>query len=260
MVRAIFFDIDGTLISGKSMKCPDSTKVALEKLREKGIHLFVATGRHVLEIEEEKLIEGLYFDAYITLNGQYCFNEKELIHDNAIHKDDIKNIIQQIDSEPYPCMFLEKDQMYINMVNQEVIEAQKAIHTAIPPIMDIKRALENPIYQIVAYVDPLKAETYPLSVLNYSRSTRWNPFAIDIVPRNGSKRDGIQSILEYYQIPVEETMAFGDGENDIEMLEYVALGVAMGNAGEKVKNAADYITDDVDHDGLLRALEYFHIL
>lgn len=55
-------------------------------------------------------------------------------------------------------------------------------------------------------------------------------------------------------------MSFGDGENDIEMLEYVALGVAMGNAGEKVKKAADCITDDVDSDGILHALQHFHLI
>lgn len=260
MVRAIFFDIDGTLVSGKSKTYTESTKLALEKLHKKGIHLFVATGRHVLEIEEEHLIDGLYFDGYITLNGQYCFNEKELIYHNEINKEDIKNIIKQIDSHPYPCMFLEKDRMYINMINQEVIEAQKAIHSALPPVMDIHRALENPVYQIVPYVDSAKAKTYPLSVLKYSKATRWNALAIDIIPESGSKKEGIKSILEHYQIPLESTMAFGDGENDIEMLEYVALGVAMGNAGEKVKKAADYITDDVDNDGIIRALEHFHLI
>jgi Cof subfamily protein (haloacid dehalogenase superfamily) len=260
MIRAIFFDIDGTLISGRANTYTDSTRLALEALRNKGIYLFVATGRHVLEIEEEHLIDGLSFDGYITLNGQYCFNEKEVIHQNEINKEDVANIIKQIDTHPYPCLFLEKDRMYINLINEYVIKAQKDIHSALPPVMDIRRALENPVYQIVPYVDSIQAETYPLSVLKHSKTTRWNDYGIDIIPKTGSKREGIERVLEYYQIPLEQTMAFGDGENDIELLEYVGLGIAMGNASEKVKKAAAYITDDVEADGIVRALEHFQLI
>lgn len=260
MVQAIFFDIDGTLVSGKTKVYSDSVKAALEKLREKGIYIFVATGRHVLEIEDEHLLDGLYFDAYITLNGQYCFNKKEIIYQNEINREDIKNIIRQIDTAPYPCMFIEKDMMYINMINEKVIDAQKSIHTALPPIKDIHRALENPIYQIVSYLDEKKAEMYPLSVLKHCKATRWNSYAMDIIPDSGSKDMGIKKVLEYYNIPLENTMAFGDGENDIEMLEYAAIGIAMGNAEEKVKKAADYVTDSVDNDGVVSALEHFHLI
>ncbi|MBS4172179.1 Cof-type HAD-IIB family hydrolase [Bacillus sp. FJAT-49736] len=262
MIQAIFFDIDGTIISSTKKICPDSTKLALEKLREKGIYLFIATGRHVLEIEKEHLLEGLdhYFDGYITLNGQYCFNKREVIYQNEINKEDVKNIIHQIESNPYPCMFVEKDRMYINMINQEVIEAQNAIHSSLPTVTDIQRALENSIYQIIPYVDSEKAKTYPLSVLKHSKATRWNDYAIDIIPETGSKMEGIKRVLDYYQIPLEHTMAFGDGENDIEMLEFVSLGVAMGNAEEMVKKAADYITDDVDNDGILHALEHYNLI
>lgn len=260
MVQTIFFDIDGTLISSNIKTCSDSVKMALEKLHEKGIYIFVATGRHILEIKQEHLLDGLYFDGYITLNGQYCFNKKEVIYQNEIDKEDIKNIINQIDANPYPCMFVEKDMMYINMINEEVMEAQKAIHTSLPPVMDIHRALENSVFQIIPYLDKEKAETYPLSVLKHCKGTRWNTYAIDIIPNSGSKREGIKKVLEYYDIPLENTMAFGDGENDIEMLEYVSIGVAMENANEKVKKAADYVTDSVESDGIIHALEHFNLI
>lgn len=260
MIKAIFFDIDGTLVSKKTKVYSDSVKATLEKLREKGIYIFVATGRHVLEIENEHLLDGLYFDAYITLNGQYCFNKKEVIYQNTINKEDIKNIISQIDISPYPCMFIEKDMMYINMINEKVIYAQQSVHTALPPVKDIHRALENPIYQIVSYVDEKEAKIYPLSVLKHCKATRWNSYGIDIIPDNGSKNMGIKKVLEYYRIPLENTMAFGDGENDIEMLKYAAIGIAMGNAQENVKKAADYVTDSVENDGVAKALKHFNLI
>jgi Cof subfamily protein (haloacid dehalogenase superfamily) len=260
MVQAIFFDIDGTLLSSKTKAYSFLTKTALEKLHEKGIYLFVATGRHVLEIQQEHLIDDLYFDGYITLNGQYCFNEKEVIHQNEISKEDIRSIINQIDIYPYPCLFVEKDKMYINMINQKVIDAQKAIHSSLPPIMDIHGALENPIYQVIPYVNDEQAKVYPLSVLKHSKATRWNKYAIDIIPESGSKKEGIKRVLDYHNISIENTMAFGDGENDIEMLEYVAVGIAMGNASDKVKKAADYITKNVDDEGIWHALEHYHLI
>jgi Cof subfamily protein (haloacid dehalogenase superfamily) len=260
VIQAIFFDIDGTLVSNRRKTYLNSTKLALEKLREKGVKLFIATGRHRLEIEEERLLDGLYFDGYITLNGQYCYNEKEVIYKNEMNKEDIKNIISQIKVNPYPCLFVEKDKIYINMINEDVKNVQKQIHSSLPPVMDINRALENPIYQIMPYLNNEKAKIYPLSVLKHSKSTRWNDYAMDIISDNGSKKEGIKKVLGYYNIPLENTMAFGDGENDMEMLKFVSVGIAMGNADEEVKKAADYVADNVDNDGILKALEYYKLI
>ena len=71
---------------------------------------------------------------------------------------------------------------------------------------------------------------------------------------------GIKDILSYYDIKQEETMAFGDGENDIDMLRFVQIGVAMQNAENCVKEAADYITDTSENDGIYKALKHFNIL
>ena len=79
--------------------------------------------------------------------------------------------------------------------------------------------------------------------LSNCKLTRWNPYGVDIISNTGGKSIGIKDILSYYDIKQEETMAFGDGENDIDMLRFVQIGVAMQNAEDCVKEAADYITD-----------------
>ena len=107
MVQAIFFDIDGTLVSEK-LKLTLNPQKCIGEASQKGILVFIATGRHVLEIEEEKLIEGLSFDGYVTLNGHYCYNEKEVIFEKHIDKEDIKSIVKQLETNPYPCLFVEK--------------------------------------------------------------------------------------------------------------------------------------------------------
>ena len=89
---------------------------------------------------------------------------------------------------------------------------------------------------------------------------RWHELFADVVAGNVSKSAGIDAMIDHYGIGLSETMAFGDGGNDILMLDHVAIGIAMGNAGDKVKEHADYITDDADKDGILHALQHFGLL
>lgn len=83
---------------------------------------------------------------------------------------------------------------------------------------------------------------------------------MDIIPATGSKEAGIRALIRHYGIAQDETMAFGDGGNDIEMLSYAGIGVAMGNASDEVKAAADFVTASVDEDGIYRAVSELNIL
>ncbi|MEG0365826.1 MAG: Cof-type HAD-IIB family hydrolase [Coprobacillus sp.] len=259
MIKAIFFDIDGTLLSHTSGCIPDSTKKALSMLKEKGIYTFIATGRHISEMKDLPTNE-IDFEGYITLNGQYCYNDKEVIYDLPIHPQDICNIIQRIDEEPFPCIFVEKELMYINYNNDAVQIVQDAISTPLPDINNIHRGLVEPIYQVIPYDINKNQENDILNLMPHCKQTRWHELAIDIIPFTGGKQNGIHHVLEYYGIHQNETMAFGDGHNDIDMFEYVEIAVAMGNASDEVKQAANDITDDIDHDGIYNALKKYQIL
>ena len=91
-------------------------------------------------------------------------------------------------------------------------------------------------------------------------SARWHPLFTDITPLGGTKQNGINKFLEYYHIDLSETMAFGDGGNDIQMLQHVHTSIAMGNANDDVKAIADYVTDTVDHDGIYNALKHYDLI
>ena len=96
--------------------------------------------------------------------------------------------------------------------------------------------------------------------LDGCKMTRWNPYGVDIISKNGGKVAGIRQILQDCGIRQNEIMAFGDGENDMDMLRYAGIGVAMGSAEEDVKVCADYITDDVEKDGIEKACKYFKMI
>ena len=149
MIKAIFFDIDGTLISDKNPRITAVLKEALDALRNKGILLCIATGRHFDEIQNLHLQDDYQFDGYVTLNGCYCYTQEEVIHQASIDKADVQKVIHVLENNDIACLFVEADKMYINKVNQRVIEAQKAIHSPIPDIKDITRALHNDIFQII---------------------------------------------------------------------------------------------------------------
>ena len=89
---------------------------------------------------------------------------------------------------------------------------------------------------------------------------RWCDLFCDIVPKSSSKPKGVQATLDHFGISGAETIAFGDGGNDATMLEYCTLGVAMGNGTDEAKAAADYVTADIDDDGIAKALRHFGLI
>lgn len=254
MIKAIFFDIDGTLLSHSKKQVPLSTRKALEELKRKGIQVVAATGRHLLEMEELP-VNDIEFDAYITLNGQLCLDaNKNLLFAHPIEGKEKENIIQIFNEKKIPIMIVEKDRYYMNFVNEYVIQVQDEISTSIPPIGEYTG---NDIYMLSVYLDEEQCQQVDFG---NCRITRWNDLGIDVIASVGGKVVGIEKYLKYTNISREETMAFGDGENDIEMLEYVSIGVAMGNASDEVKAKADYVSDDIDDDGLYHALKKWNVL
>lgn len=110
----------------------------------------------------------------------------------------------------------------------------------------------------MAYTKNIKA-VYSLDLPN-SKLINWFDEAFDIINANGDKTTGIKALCDYYDISLDETMAFGDGENDATMLEYAGIGVAMGNGHPKTKDIADYVTDGIDDDGVISALKHFKLI
>lgn len=256
MIKAVFFDVDGTLLSHTKHQVPKSTRDSIIKLKQRNIQCVVATGRHLAELEKLP-VNGIDFDGYITLNGQLCLDrQKNILSGNPITGKGKDRIIQIFEEKRIPMIIVERDAMYINFVNQQVEKAQEAISTEIP---EVGIYTGNDFYQAIAYIGK-QEEAFFLEYLPDCKITRWNETAVDIISSRGGKTKGIIDYLSQNQIRQSETMAFGDGDNDIDMLRFVQIGVAMGNADSKVKSAADYVTGTVDDDGIESALKHFGLL
>lgn len=258
MIKAAFFDIDGTLLSHKTNTVPPSAVRALEALRERGILTFIATGRHISMLRAMRPLENLKFDGMVTLNGQYCFDRNGLIYHCPIHREAIAILLDYLKEDPHPCILVEEDQMYINFHNSLVEKVQAAIHSDMPAIGDMDRGYTQPIYQAILYMSDENLAKLPK--MPGIRLTRWNLGGADLIPENGGKARGIAQVLAHYGLDKSETIAFGDGENDVDMFHAVGISVAMGNACQEAKEAADHITDDADNDGIWNALKHFGVL
>lgn len=261
MIKAIFFDIDGTLVSIAKHRIPDSTKEALHALRQKSILLFVATGRPPCNITFLKDLFDFDFDGYVTMNGQHCFVGDTVIRDVPLPPEAVRSIIPYMEQRNIACDFINLETFFLNLVNDRVRHQALMLKFPDPSgrVKDVNYALTHTIYQLSPFITEDEEEDFLLHAPG-CKAARWHSDFTDIIPASGGKPVGMDCMLSHFHLTKEESMAFGDGGNDLDMLMHASIGVAMGNAIERTKAAADYITDDVDHDGIMKALKHFGIL
>lgn len=257
MIKALFFDIDGTLVSFKTHSIPQSALDAIGKAREKGVKVFIATGRPPAFIDN---LGSLEYDGMICTNGSYIIAEGRVIHKNPIHQEDILNLAHYMKSHYIPSIFA-SDQGVIacgfEEANEDTLSIFSLLNIPVPKSAPIEKALQNDAIQIVAFFNKDSEQYIMSNVLTHCDANRWHPAFTDCIPKGTDKSVGIDIVCSHYGLDVSETMAFGDGGNDIGMLSHAGIGVAMGNASDEVKAAASYVTSSVDEDGIARALEKF---
>ncbi len=256
-IKAVFFDVDGTLMSFKTHQIPQSTQDALHLLREKGIRLYIATGRssHSMQFMDQYF----KFDAYVLLNGQYCYGPSGLIRKHTIDIQDIRRLKELIAKYQFPCLFCHERGNSLNQVDDRVLKFFHAINCPIPELKNVNLVAENDVLGFVSFL-PEGDEKLLMNELNHIELTRFMPMCFDAMPAGGGKDAGIKAVLDYENIHPEEIMAFGDGHNDLSMLSYAGIGIAMGSAEQRVKDKADYVTASVDDDGIFQALKHFNVI
>lgn len=259
MVKAVFFDIDGTLVSFRTHRIPDSTAEALAALKERGIRIFIATGRSGLLMKEIGGLDAGIFDGLITFNGQHCRVGGEVIHTHPIPAGDVAGGIGFFGENDISCLFEGTDFVAVNSHDSNALEIADLLSMRLPAPSDLREIKDKEIIQLIFFGD-VRQEEELLKVMPSCVSTRWHPLFTDIIPSGGGKHVGMEKALARFGLTREESMAFGDGGNDISMLRYAGIGVAMDNASDNVKAAADYVTTGVDDDGVANALRHFGIL
>ena len=262
MIKALFFDIDGTLVSFKTHEIPPSAIEALTAAKAAGKHIFISTGRprviinNLSALQERELIDG-----YITMNGAYCFVGDLVVHKSPLPTAEVDALASFCHKRNLPCILVGEHDICVNQPS-EMVEEIFHKQLKVDPI-EAKPYTENhsdkAFYQMTPFINA-EEEQQILPAIPHCETGRWHPAFVDVTAKGNTKQNGIDQIIRHFNIQPEETMAFGDGGNDIGMLRHAGVGIAMGNAQEDVKAAADYVTTDVDNDGVARALKHFEII
>lgn len=256
--KLIMFDIDGTLLDHEK-KLPSSTKEAIRSLKEAGHEVAIATGRAPYFIQE--LRKELEIDSFVCFNGQYVESENEVIYKNPIDKELLTHLSTFSSSREHPLVYMSGEAMRSTIQQHAEIETCfRSLDIGVSnPEMDANYFNEMEIYQTLLFCKEHEESIYRQSMPNLN-FVRWHEYSLDVLPMGGSKAMGIEKFMAHKGFEKGEVYAFGDNLNDIEMLQYVEHGVAMGNAPEAVKKVARYVTRDVDQDGIAYGLEMVGLL
>ena len=245
-IKIAFFDIDGTLIDMKRKVISEKTIKALKGLQENGIKICIATGRTPVSLPK---FPEVVFDAYMTFNGSYCFSGEADIFSNPIPAEDVKKIIENAAAIGRPVSIATKDRVAANGQDRDLLDYYEFAKQPLVIAPDFEELSGQDIYQIML---GCYQEEYAVVMKDVAgaRITAWWDRAVDVIPKDGGKGIGVEKILEYFRLDKSQAIAFGDGNNDIEFLQTVGVGVAMGNASEELKAMADEVCGHVAEDGI----------
>ncbi|CQR25395.1 Cof-like hydrolase [Streptococcus varani] len=274
MSKIIFLDVDGTLVDYHN-RIPESAIDAIRKARAKGHLVYVSTGRSRAEMQAELWDIGL--DGMIGGNGSYVEHHGQVIMHQLISKEDAVKVVDWLDNRGLE-YYLEsnnglfasqgfrdraRETMKLYAMNkgksaEEVAdqEAEDILHGIVYGGELYCDDLNKVSFILQSYQDHLDSkEAFPNLVANTWGGRGETALFGDLGVKDINKAHAIAVLLQHLGAKQEDTIAFGDAKIDIPMLEYCAVGVAMGNGGPEIMAMADMITDDVEHDGLYNAFE-----
>lgn len=246
-IKIIFFDIDGTLIDMNRKQISEKMLETLIRLKEKGLLLCLSTGRGPLTLP---CFDGWEADAFLTFNGSYCYNRQEVIYKNPISVEEVKKIVKNAASINRPVSVATTDKIAANGTDDDLEEYFSFAKLKVNVSDEFRNIIEKEeVYQIMS--GGRESEySYLLKNVCHAKIAAWWDRAVDIIPADSGKGTGVSKILDYYHLDKSEALAFGDGNNDIEMFEAVGTGVAMENASDSLKATAQDVCGHVADDGV----------
>lgn len=277
-VKAVFFDIDGTLVNDRKSVLK-STKEAIKIVKDQGVLVGVATGRGPFFVKD--LMDDLDLDFAVTYNGQYIFNKERVLFASPIDKRSLRQVIAYAkENRKEIAMGTRQDVIGSRIMSFGLSPLSQLVSRFVPKFLtrtvshsfnrmvskalpqkeaDLLDLINQPIYQVLMLMTP-EESNQAASEFEYLKFTRSNPFAADIINQGNSKLEGIRRVGKEYGFDLNQVMAFGDSDNDLEMLAGVGMSVAMGNGSSSVKEVAKHITTSNQEDGIHKALEHFGVL
>ena len=258
-IKIVFTDIDSTLFSHTLHKIPESAIHAIEDMQAQGIKVFLCSGRNYYLIRKSGVLNFVKPDGMVTMNGSNAIIDGNIIYKYPIPSSVVDKMILYAKRLRFGLTLIEETEGHINMIDDRVISAHEKYGTRFPQPRHYPDHYDRVVYQMIAFCDSFDESLF-LPHLEGCKSARWDEYAVDIMLKDSDKSKGIESVLEYYDESPDHVMCLGDGENDVEMLRYAGIGVAVGNGTGQAKQAADYVTDPIDEDGWAKACLHYGLI
>lgn len=259
--KLIFFDIDGTLWDDR-MQIPESTRQAIRLLKERGHKTFLCSGRARGNIRSKELL-GLGFDGVIAACGNHVEMDGRIIYERILPNDFVQRAIQILEECHMPVVLEGPEYHWISEKGFEddpyvVYLLEEMGKTALP-----LRGFDASIRINKFSADVLPDTDYERVKREFAKQMdllEHEGNVVEFVPKGTSKATGIAWLCDYLGVPVEDTYGVGDSVNDLDMLEFVGHGIAMGNGSKQAKEAAEYVTTDIHEDGIYHAMLHYGLI
>ena len=265
--KHVFLDIDGTLV-GYDSKIPKSALKALELAQANGHKIIIASGRAYCMIYPE-LLRTVCFDGIISSGGACVMVDGKVIFESYIDDENLSFVVDYFRANGINYLLMSKDDIYAEPVfnnyvlpgmiksgyNEDLVRQAYGNNVEVADVKAIKCG-----NKLAYFTSPFKPDKISRDlggrfyVVDFSvGKTEKSNFFGEMNNAGVNKALGIDKYLEYVGASLEDTIAIGDSANDLEMLEHAGVAVAMGNGTDAAKAAADFVTTDVDKDGIYNA-------
>lgn len=263
--KFIFLDIDGTLVDFTG-NMPLSAERALRKAQQNGHQLILCTGRQLSQVYPW-LLQKISFDGIVSSTGANVRSQSNLISQHCIAKEKLSALISYFRRESIPyCLQTEDNILSENWCVRRMFPYFEASGLSRRQVDGLFETLLCPggieksanVEKVVYYDAGRDTKTVQAHIGADFQVTSYSFGNLDatsgeITQKAVNKATGMEEYLRFFGASVLQSVAVGDGDNDLEMVEFAHQGVAMGNATEALKNRADFIADSIDEDGLMKA-------
>ena len=257
--KLIFFDIDGTLIDEQGF-IPDSAVNAIRSVRKCGNLCYINTGRPYSHIVPR--VKEIGFDGFICSCGQHIYIDGEEIQFARISADCCRFIVERVREHHMDVIYEGEKGFWVEFEKapEFFIQEQKRFAS-----YGLKTCLQGSVdgemfEKFVCWVnEKSRTEEFFASVALYYTPIDRGGGMFEFVQNGYSKQRGLKTVLEKTGVLLENCYAVGDSPNDLPMLTYIPHSIAMGNAMDSVKMMAEYVTDDMYHNGIEKAIEHYRL-
>ncbi len=254
--RIISFDLDQTLLDHSTFTIPRSALYALEKLRDRFI-IVIGTGRDMDNRYSRQFKEIIAPDAIIHLNGTKITVGEELIFEHLMDKKLLEGVLSYAETEGY-CIgaTIGEEDYYMNPERVREIDIMRW-GECMRHFSDPWKLMEQEIHTLSYLGDEAGAKEIERQFPELKLPMFSVKLGADVVVKKASKAEGLKRLCSYFGVRIEDAVAIGDSMNDYEIVTEAGLGIAMGNAIDELKKAADYVTAEVGEDGIYKACLHF---